>query len=264
MLEQNSFTRRGFLGLAIAGLTALAGACGPRRGFVRSASPPAARLVPPSPTADADLSDVFTKGGQFTSARVFEVIAREGWRAKKPKGAFIPQAIDRLTVHHSATPLKNNADAPAHFRLFQKIHLRKRPDIAYHLLIDRKGNIYEGRPILARGESTATKKSNGYDATGHLLVMCDGNFETQNLSQAQAESLANVLAWASVRFNVSPATIRGHRNYAPTACPGKHLYELITSGALRKAVEQRVAAGGYDAVLLSKTDSKTRVAAIEG
>ena len=139
---------------------------------------------------------------------------------------------------------------------------RLRPDIAYHLLIDRKGNVYEGRPVLASGESTSRR--HGYDATGHLLVMCDGNFETQAPSRKQLNALADVLAWASVRFDVSPATITGHRDHAPTACPGKRLYRFVKDGTLERAVQQRVNAGGVDLVLVEGKRAKMRVAAIEG
>jgi hypothetical protein len=59
-------------------------------------------------------------------------------------------------------------------------------------------------------------------------------------------SLVAVLAWASEEYGVSPETISGHRDHAPTTCPGTNLAVLIDSGELRGAVEDVVAGGGVD------------------
>lgn len=258
--------RRTFLGAAGVLLAGMLSGCGLRRGGGGTATamaPYAPATAGPAQTPRPNLRDVFATPREVQASRAVEVIAREGWGAKKPKvDRLRPHAIERLTVHHSATPLKKNRDAPSHWRLFQKIHRRKRPDIAYHLLIDRKGNVYEGRPVLASGESTSRK--HGYDATGHLLVLCDGNFEVQRPTRKQLIALVDVLAWASVRFGVDPSTISGHRDHAPTACPGRRLYSVVRDGSLERAVRQRIAAGGVDLVLVEGRRAKMRVAAIEG
>jgi hypothetical protein len=167
------------------------------------------------------------------------MICRRAWGAQKPSGDFERHRVRRMTVHHSAALLTDNRDAPGHFRSHQQSHqARGWPDIAYHVLIDRNGNVYEGRPMWAVPD-TATN----YDPRGHFTVMCEGNFQDQRPSSAQVDGLVGVLAWASERFDVAPRTIAGHLEYADTACPGAALQRLIARGEIRRRVKQRLARG---------------------
>jgi hypothetical protein len=102
-----------------------------------------------------------------------------------------------------------------------------------------------------------------YDPKGHFTVMCEGNFEEQRPSRAQVDSLVNVLAWASARFDVAPRTIAGHRDHADTACPGSKLQRLIARGEIRRRVKERLAAGGAELLELCGSDGKGRVKDIE-
>jgi hypothetical protein len=174
------------------------------------------------------------------AARTVTMICRRAWGARRPTGGFHRHSIRRITVHHSAVLLWDNRKAPERFRDHQAAHqARGWPDIAYHVLIDRNGHVYEGRPMWARGD-TATD----YSPRGHLLVLCEGNFDRQRPSREQAASLADVLAWAVRRFDVPVGRIRGHRDYASTACPGRRLYGLIADGTLHRRVRRRLRAGG--------------------
>ena len=193
------------------------------------------------------------------AGRTVEVICRKAWGARPPTGEFRRHRIKRITVHHSAVILRDNTKAPAHFRSHQLAHQRRGwPDIAYHLLIDRNGNVYEGRPISAVGD-TATN----YDPTGHLLVMCEGSFGVQRPSAAQVRGLVDVLAWGCERYSVPPRTIAGHLEYADTSCPGASLQRLISSGEIRGRVKDRLAAGGVAAVELCGDEGRQRVEDIE-
>jgi hypothetical protein len=174
------------------------------------------------------------------ASRTVTMICRRAWGARPPSGEFHRHRIRRLTVHHSAVVLRDNRKAPERFRDHQAAHQAEGwPDIAYHILIDRNGHVYEGRPFWARGD-TATD----YRPRGHLLVLCEGNFDRQRPSREQAASLADVLAWAVRRFDVPVARIKGHRDYAATACPGRRLYRLIEDGTLRRRVRRRLRGGG--------------------
>jgi hypothetical protein len=193
------------------------------------------------------------------ASRELEMICRSAWGALKPSGEFDRHRIKRMTVHHSAVVLTDNADAPAHFRSHQRSHqARGWPDIAYHVLVDRNGNVYEGRPMWAVPD-TATN----YDPTGHFTVMCEGNFQEQRPSAAQVNALAGVLAWASERFDVAPRTISGHQDHADTACPGATLQRRIEGGDVRRRVKERLAAGGVELVEICGAEGKRRVEAIE-
>jgi hypothetical protein len=187
------------------------------------------------------------------------MICRKAWGAVKPTGEFERHRVARITVHHSASVLVDNSEAPAHFRSHQQAHqARGWPDIAYHVLVDRDGNLYEGRPMWAEPD-TATD----YDPAGHFTVMCEGNFEEQRPSKAQVAALVDVLAWASERFGVSPRTIAGHSDHASTACPGAKLEALIAGGEIRRLVRARLAAGGVELVEVCGPEGKRLVSAIE-
>ncbi|MGH2710576.1 MAG: peptidoglycan recognition protein family protein [Actinomycetota bacterium] len=191
--------------------------------------------------------------------RRVELICRRAWGALKPTGEFKRHKVKRMTVHHSAVLLTDNSDAPAHFRSHQRGHQdRGWPDIAYHALVDRHGNVYEGRPMWAVPD-TATN----YDPTGHFTVMCEGNFQEQKPSRAQVAALVDVLAWASAEFDVAPRTIAGHQDHADTACPGAKLESLITAGEIRRRVKERLATGGVELVEICGKEGKARVADIE-
>jgi N-acetylmuramoyl-L-alanine amidase len=193
------------------------------------------------------------------ASRKLDMICRGAWGATKPTGEFERHRIRRMTVHHSAVLLADNADAPAHFRSHQRSHQsRGWPDIAYHVLVDRNGNVYEGRPMWAVPD-TATN----YDPTGHFTVMCEGNFQEQRPSAAQVNALASVLAWASERFDVAPRTISGHQDLADTACPGARLQSLIEGGEVRRRAKERLAAGGVEMVEICGAEGKRRVEEIE-
>ena len=52
-----------------------------------------------------------------------------------------------MTLHHTAVVLGDNSNAPARLRQHQRYHQNDRGwiDIAYHVSVDRNGNIYEAR-----------------------------------------------------------------------------------------------------------------------
>ena len=185
------------------------------------------------------------------------LLRRSAWDARPPTGPFVRHHISHITIHHSAVILRDNKKAPAQLRTFQADHqARGWPDIAYHLLIDRHGNVYQGRPIWAAGDTNT-----GYNPRGHLLVMALGNFEEQAVSAAQLSAMLNVLAWGSTRFGIAPAAIRGHRAYASTLCPGADLRRLVFNGTVRRRVRRR--RGHVTMRALSVSAGRTRVKRIE-
>jgi hypothetical protein len=190
-------------------------------------------------------------------SRTVEVICRRAWGAEEPTGEFERHRIRRLTVHHSGVVLTDNAKAPSRFRSHQASHQERGwPDIAYHFLVDRKGNVYEGRPIRAVPD-TATN----YDPRGHFTVMCEGNFERQRPSTRQIAALADVLAWAAERFDVGIRTTSGHREYADTACPGDALQRRLDD--VRRMVRDRVRSGGVRLVEICGAEARQVVEDIE-
>lgn len=201
-----------------------------RRGVARR------RVLMAAPVAVAGWLAPVAAEPAYARQRTVERICPAAWGAAPPTYPFVPHTIARLTIHHSGVTFRDNRTAPATLRAIQADHQsRGWPDIAYHLLIDRHGNLYGGRPASAVGNSNTA-----YDPTGHLLVMCLGNFEVQRVPDAQFSALVDVLAWACTRFGVAPSTIAGHRDYVATACPGRNLYRWIADGTVRGRVARRV------------------------
>lgn len=145
-------------------------------------------------------------------------------------------------------------------RSVQRFHQGDRgwEDIAYHLLVDREGNVFEGRPIEAVGD-TATS----YDPTGHFLPCLLGDYDRQEPTAAQLVSLVGLLTWASEAYSVLPESLGGHRDYAATACPGASVYRLIEDGSLLAAMQAQLSAGGTSLVYLRGEEAIDRVKQIE-
>jgi hypothetical protein len=198
-------------------------------------------------------------GGLPDAVTVVEVIPRAAWGAKPVRGALRPHAVRILTVHHSAQFAPDVSSAPARIRGYQAYHQsRGFPDLAYHFVVDRAGNVYQGRDPGTVG-STFTK----YDPAGHFLALLDGNFEAQTPSSEQMTALATLLAWASQAYSVAPETIGAHRDYAATACPGRAVVRLLQDGSLRAQVRNVLAGGPVALRVLDDAQGAQRVRAIE-
>jgi hypothetical protein len=168
--------------------------------------------------------------------------------------------VNRLTLHHSGVVLGDNTRAPSRLRQHQRYHQDSHGwiDIAYHLSVDRNGHIYELRAPQLAGD-TATD----YETTGHFLVVCEGDFDKESLTDPQIRSTAMAFAWAAQTFGVAPSTLAGHRDLASTACPGANLYEHLSSGDLLQRIEKLIAGGGVDLQQLCGPAAAAIIEAIE-
>jgi hypothetical protein len=151
----------------------------------------------------------------------------------------IPHRITHVTLHHTGSPepLRPGDDPVARLRGLQRWGRTDRNwwDVPYHYLIDLEGRIYEGRDWRYMGETNTT-----YDPRGHFLISVVGNYELQEATPAQLESIIALMTWAVARFDVPLDRIGGHYDYAPTTCPGTHLRKYLEDGTLRREVEARL------------------------
>ncbi|MDJ0791827.1 MAG: N-acetylmuramoyl-L-alanine amidase [Acidimicrobiia bacterium] len=158
-------------------------------------------------------------------------LPRSAWGAAPPiESRMSEHAIDTLTVHHAGD--QSATTGPERYRVWQAWHQKRGwGDLAYHYIVGVDGTIYQARNTRYAGDT-----GTNYDPAGHFLVVLEGNFEIEQPTPAQLDSLVRILAWASQRFDVSPDTIGGHRDHAATACPGENLYTYIASGDLARDV----------------------------
>ena len=248
----NFVSRRQLLQLAgSAGLAITAGACSHRP--VANASPD--QTTTPSPSSTPQTTA--TPGASVNSA---ELLCRDAWGAQPARNGGRVHTITRMTLHHEAVVLGDNRNAPARLRQDQHYHQDQLGwiDIAYHVGVDRNGNIYELRSTKIAGD-TATD----YDTTGHFLVLCEGDFDQEAVSEAQLHGAALAFAWAAQNFAVAPDTLAGHRDLAATSCPGANLYAHLSSGDLKRRINDLLTAGRVDLQPFCGPEAAARVAAIE-
>lgn len=258
--ESADFSRRQLLWLAgSVGVAATVAACSHRTGADPgpATSPPSPSTPNPVATAPPPPTPTAAAAPRVTSA---PLLCRDAWgaRAARPGGRL--HTITRMTLHHEAVVLGDNRNAPGRLRKDQLYHQDTLGwiDIAYHVGVDRNGNIYELRSPTIAGD-TATD----YNTTGHFLVLCEGDFDQEVVSEAQIHGAALAFAWAVQNFSVATDTLAGHRDLAQTSCPGANLYAHLTSGDLKHRINDLLAAGTVDLQLFCGPDATERVAAIE-
>lgn len=230
-------TRRAFVSSAALGAAIAAGAVGAgaaRAGTAVGRSAAAAdgrsrRAQRSAPSAGPDTS--------LLPELQVPVVPRSAWGARPPQAKMQRHRPRRLTLHHSGVFLGDNSLAPARMRQHQNWHMdnpdNNFPDIAYHFVVDRAGTVYEGRDWRYRGD-TATE----YDPTGHFLVCCEGDFNSQQPTREQLAAAVALFAWASQKWDIRPRRLAGHADYATTTCPGANLERLLGNGSLRRKVRR--------------------------
>lgn len=188
------------------------------------------------------------------------MLCRQSWGARPPLGPGRKHDITRMTIHHSAVALPDNRGIIARLQQHQRFHQVDRGwiDIAYHAAVDRNGNIFALRDTAIAGD-TATD----YDTTGHFLLLCEGNFDEEAVTEAQLNGAALVCAWATQRFGIGVNTLASHREVASgTDCPGTNLEAHMTSGDLKQRIANLVASG-FELRQVCGQDADARVAGIE-
>lgn len=167
------------------------------------------------------------------------MIPKSVWGGQESSGPMRRHRLVRVTLHHegSPKPLSPNDDPARLLRNLQSWGFREKgwPDIPYHFLIDLEGRIYEARDPSAVGDT-----STQYDPTGHLLITLMGNYELQTPTSRQLDALCDLVAWACDYYNLDPATIGCHREFATTACPGKYFAPYVLSGYIEAEVRARI------------------------
>jgi hypothetical protein len=102
---------------------------------------------------------------------------------------------------------------------------KKKPawaDVPYHYYVAVDGAVAEGREWNYVGDTNTE-----YDPAGHLLVVVEGNFETDTLTSAQRRAIDTLVPALARHFAIAGSMLGAHRDFADTACPGRNLYAEI-------------------------------------
>ena len=205
-----------------------------------------------------------------------KLVTREEWGANESLRDGRPtylRTIKQVHVHHTVNSnTYARDDVPALIRGMYAYHTQSLgwSDIGYNFLVDRFGRAFvgrAGRPAkLVRGAHTL-----GFNAesTG---VSAIGNYDTVRPSDAMLHTIASIAAWKLDPFDRKPRgkirvesegsdkfaagrtvelpVIDGHRDTNDTACPGKHLYDVLPQ--VRRRTARILAATQQTTVLIDQ------------
>lgn len=153
--------------------------------------------------------------------------------------------IDEIWVHCTATRPEwmEGYGADAKVAEVRKWHLaRSFSDIGYHYLIDRSGEVVEGRPIERAGAHVRGHNANsvGISLFGGHGGEQDDSFE-ENFTVEQDRALRKLLAQLQMEFP-SIKSIRGHNEVSPKQCPCFQVTPWLNSAeTAKKPQRQRIA-----------------------
>ncbi|MGW1956375.1 peptidoglycan recognition protein family protein [Streptomyces sp. NPDC001920] len=181
------------------------------------------------------------------------VVTRRGWGANeswRERQFAYTKKVKAAFVHHTATGGGYRcSQVGSLIRGIYRYHVKSMGwrDIGYNFLVDKCGNIYEGRaggvakPVL--GAHTLGFNSNS------MGIAVLGSYGTTKPSSASVKAIARLTAWKLGLFGVNPRgktylksgggnlyrkgknvrlnTISGHRDGYSTECPGWQLYRKL-------------------------------------
>ena len=126
---------------------------------------------------------------------------------------------DAIVIHHVGNTDKNVNSAAIH-----RWHLKNGwAGIGYHYVIRKDGTIERGRPLHTVG-------AHCYNQNEHTVGICViGNFELARPTHEQFRSTEELIGSICRLYQINPdiKTVRGHKDYNRTDCPGTYLYQWI-------------------------------------
>ncbi|MFF3947173.1 peptidoglycan recognition protein [Streptomyces sp. NPDC001902] len=196
-------------------------------------------------------------GHRFTGARP-RIVTRFGWGADeqlRSEESEFTDDVSAIFVHHTATGNDYEcSDSPSVIRGIYRYHVKSSGwrDIGYNFLVDKCGNIYEGR---SGGVSKAVFGAHTLGFNEHTMgIAVLGDYSEEQPTREALSAVARLAAWklgiygrdpegmtylvsggsnkypkgTRVRMNV----ISGHRDGFATQCPGTELYDDL--GIIRR------------------------------
>lgn len=213
----------------------------------------------PGGVTAAEISIVFQQGTIYLpvpdSASAVGAIpsymSRASWGARPPKRTpTIAPSLKMAFIHHTAgTNDYGPGDGPSILRAIQAYHMDSRgwDDIGYNFLVDKYGQVYEGR---AGGVDKAVvgAHAQGFN-TGSTGVSVLGEFMDVAPTGSTLDAISRLLAWKLPASGIDPLAttvmtsggsnkypegtqvemyaISGHRDAGLTSCPGERLFSTL-------------------------------------
>lgn len=214
----------------------------------------AARALVFNPTPiRKDNAEVLSKPGAPS------VITRDKWKADESVVRSAPtyaSTVERAVVHHtSGSNAYSESQSAGIVRGILQYHAVTRgwSDIGYNFLVDKYGNIYEGRAGgVGRGVIGAHAQGFNSNTVGISTL---GTYNAGAPSAAAQNAVASIIAWKSKLHGFDPTgrssvtslgsnkypsgtkvtlnRVIGHRDVGHTDCPGDSYYPLLSKIAAR-------------------------------
>lgn len=184
--------------------------------------------------------------------------ADESFRTVAPGCNGRPEYADSTRmaiVHHTATATDYQpSDGPALMRAiyYNHTYMRQFCDIGYNFLVDRFGQVFEGR---AGGitQSVVGAHATGFNkgSTGVALI---GTFTSAAVPEAMLAAATKVLSWKMALHGINPRgritfsgrvvpALAGHRDVNATECPGDMGYGILEDLRTRVASDLELTFG---------------------
>lgn len=233
-----------------------------------------ADLVDPGPSAaDAAVGDDSRPASSADAGTGMEIrpsiVSRAKWGADESLGSSWPEYSKKLKamyVHHTAgTNSYKESQSAALVRGIYAYHTKSRgwPDIGYQFLVDKYGNIFQGRRD-AHVDNPVGAQAGGYN-TGTIGISAMGNFDTAQPTSALLTSISKVVAWKGYLDHVSTKgtvtlTTGGSTGSGTHAKPGTKV--TVPTVLMHKTTNQTACPGRYLAAKMGTIRSKA--AALKG
>jgi hypothetical protein len=170
---------------------------------------------------------------------------RAEWSAKPPTNPLTPDPLPwRITLHHTdgrfTTTLEESLQETGFIQDFHQ-NGRKWSDIAYHYVVDPLGNVIEGRPLEMLGAHTLNNNE------GNVGIVLLGTYhapKNDRPTPAQLAAVTEIGRFLVKRFGIDPNSLKGHRDYKQTDCPGDQAYPKLAELRIAFAGQGLIAAPG--------------------
>ena len=190
------------------------------------------------------------------------IILRSQWGARRSGNCSSPRygsSTRAAVIHHTVGSNSYSKSAsPGIVRSVQAYHMEANNwcDIGYNFLVDRYGQIFEGRAGGITRQVRAAHSGNGKVNELTMGVSLMGTFTNSGPTSAMKAATARLVAWrfahhrvpAKGKVSIGGVTlnrIAGHRDVRSTACPGQYVYNWLGArGGLRDSVAQILSSGG--------------------
>lgn len=180
------------------------------------------------------------------------LIRRSEWGAKPFRGTPSPLARPNylyLTFHHAAGySASGPTQGKEQMQRIQDLHQETRgwSDVGYQFLVDKGGNLYQGRPFLDESQNLSDVPRLAMGAhvgganTGNIGLSILGCYHPpeglaceDEITPQALDAVVGMFAWLAQQYGLDGSDIRGHRDFSDTACPGDNNYALLGEIAAR-------------------------------